>query len=113
MYVGSYNGRIFSISPNGIRNWFFQTGDSVLSFPTIDNNCIIYCGSLDGNLYALNPDDSPLWKINTGNSIESSPIIGEEGIIYITNWGVIFTQLIPSIINLLQYQLLMAIPMKK
>jgi outer membrane protein assembly factor BamB len=87
IYVGSYNGRIFSISPNGTGNWFFQTGDSVLSSPAIDNNGIIYCGSLDGNLYTLNPNGTLRWKFNTGNSIESSPIIGAEGTIYIANWG--------------------------
>jgi outer membrane protein assembly factor BamB len=68
---------------NGEEKWHFNTGNSVLSSPSIDIDGTIYVGSNDFNLYAINPDGSEKWNFTTGGTITSSPTISNKGTIYV------------------------------
>jgi outer membrane protein assembly factor BamB len=76
--------------------WEFQTGDGVVSSPSIGHNGTIYVGAGgyygargDSSLYALNPEDGSLkWRyfvpyMEHTSGVFSSPAIGSDGTIYV------------------------------
>jgi len=56
IYIGSEDGNIYAINPDGSKKWAFLTGDFVESSPAIGSDGTIYVGSGDGNVYAINGD---------------------------------------------------------
>lgn len=56
IYVGSQDGNLYSVKPDGMQKRAFDTGAEVNSSPTIGTNGTIYVGSLDGNLYAVHSE---------------------------------------------------------
>jgi len=57
--------------------WTFETGDRILSHPTVDCS-IIYVGSNDNNLYAIDANSGEeLWSYNTTHHMLSSVLINE------------------------------------
>ncbi|MDI6810261.1 MAG: PQQ-binding-like beta-propeller repeat protein [archaeon] len=87
IYVGSEDGNLYAINPDGTLKWSYATGDDVDSSPAIGSDGTIYIGSYvsgeDCNLYAINPDGSLKWRYLTGGYIGSSPVIGSDGTIYV------------------------------
>jgi outer membrane protein assembly factor BamB len=83
IYIGSDDGNVWAINPNGTEKWRFPTGGNVESSAIIDLDRTIYIGSLDGNIYAINPDGTQKWFFPTGAAVPSSPILGQEGFIHI------------------------------
>jgi outer membrane protein assembly factor BamB len=53
IYIGSWNGNLYAINPDGSLRWKFATGSTVDSSPAIGNDGSLYFGSEDHNLYAL------------------------------------------------------------
>ena len=85
IYVGSYDGNLYAIKPDGSKKWNFKTRDSVHSSPAIGSDGTIYVGSDDSYLYAINADGSKKWAFKTG-WVYSSPAIGRDGTIYVGSW---------------------------
>jgi outer membrane protein assembly factor BamB len=83
IYVGSFDGTLYAMHPDGSQKWSFTTGDRVFSSPAIGADGTIYVGSEDGKLYAINPDGSQKWSFTTGGRVYSSPAIGANGTIYV------------------------------
>lgn len=84
IYIGSYDGYIYAINPDGTLKWKYATGRSIYSSsPAIGSSGTIYIGSFDGYLYAINRDGTLKWKYMTGSRIYSSPTIDVGGIIYV------------------------------
>jgi len=83
IYVGSYDGKLYAINPDGTFKWSYVIGSAIDSSPAIDVNGNIYVGCADSKLYAMNSDGSQKWTYATGGSIESSPGIGPDGTIYV------------------------------
>lgn len=75
IYIGSADGYLNALYPDGSLKWQFPTGQSIDGAPAIGSDGTIYVGSEDDNLYALNPDGSLKWLYSTGGSIESSPVL--------------------------------------
>ena len=67
IYVGSDDGNLYAINPNGTLKWKYKTegGAPVVSSPAIGSDGTIYVGSDDGNLYAINPRGTLKWKYKT------------------------------------------------
>jgi outer membrane protein assembly factor BamB len=82
IYVGSSDGKLYAINPDGSQKWSFTTGGQIFSSPAIGADGTIYVGSADNKLYAINPDGSQKWSFTTGYWIGSSPAIGDDGTIY-------------------------------
>jgi len=82
IYVGSSDGKLYAINPDGSQKWSFTTGGQIFSSPAIGADGTIYVGSADNKLYAINPDGSQKWSFTTGYWIGSSPAIGTDGTIY-------------------------------
>ncbi|MEK7677889.1 MAG: PQQ-binding-like beta-propeller repeat protein, partial [Verrucomicrobiota bacterium] len=85
IYVGSLDGKLYALNPNGTAKWTFAANDFIGPSPAVDANGTIYVGSKDYNLYAINPDGSKKWAVpfRTGFWIHSSPSIGVDGTIYV------------------------------
>jgi outer membrane protein assembly factor BamB len=83
IYVGSFDGKLYAINPDGSQKWSFTTGGRIFSSPAIGANGTIYVGSEDDKLYAINPDGSQKWSFAMGDRVYSSPAIGANGTIYV------------------------------
>ena len=67
IYVGSRDGNLYAINPDGSRKWAFEAGRIQDSSPAIGSDGTIYVGSRDDYLYAINPDGSRKWRFKTGS----------------------------------------------
>lgn len=83
VYVGSGNGNLYAILPDGTLKWNYGTGGPISSSPAIAADGTIYVGSIDKNLYAINPDGTLKWRLTTGGGVTSSPAIGEDRTVYV------------------------------
>jgi len=85
IYVGSGDGYLYAINPDGTLKWKYRAWGSVDSSPAIGSDGIIYVGSQIGycGLHAINPDGTLKWKYQTVNNVWSSPAIGSDGTIYV------------------------------
>jgi outer membrane protein assembly factor BamB len=83
IYIGSDDGNVWAINPDGTEKWRFPTGGEVESSAIVDLDGTIYIGSSDGNVYAINPNGTQKWFFPTGAAVPSSPVIGRDGFIRI------------------------------
>ncbi len=83
VYIGSDDGNLYALAPDGKEKWRFKTNDKILSSPAVGPDGTIYVGSLDGRLYAIKPDGQERWRFQTEGPIYSSPAIAADGVIYI------------------------------
>ncbi len=86
IYIGSNDGYLYAIRPDGTLKWKFETKGAVHSHPAIGADGTIYVGSWDHHLYAINPNGSLKWKFETQAEVNSSPTIGADGTIYVGSW---------------------------
>src|SRR5471030_548532 len=56
IYVGSSDGNLYAINPDGTQKWAFPTQSAIESSPLIGPDGTIYVGSDDFNVYAIRPD---------------------------------------------------------
>jgi len=80
IFIGSRDGKLYAINPDGTLKWAYNTGYAVFSTPSIGFDGIVYLKAAD-KLYAINSDGTLKWEYNVwGNS---SPTIGFDGTIYV------------------------------
>ncbi len=82
LYLGTSDGKLYAIAPDGTKKWNYTTGDSILTTPAVDENGTVYFGSNDGKLYALEQDGALKWSFETEGNVYSSPNIAQDGTIY-------------------------------
>ena len=85
IYIGSANGNLYAISPNGGSKWAYANPTHLFHTPAIGSDGTIYVGSDDGNLYAITDSGSGgtlKWSYPTYQNIVSAPAIGSDGTIY-------------------------------
>ena len=81
IYVGSYDDKVYALTPSGVFKWSYLTGSSVQqSSPAIGADGSIYVGSDDGNVYALTSSGAFKWSYLTGSYVPSSPATAASGI---------------------------------
>ncbi len=86
IYVGSEDGNVYAVQPDGTKKWEFTTGGKVTSSPTVDYYnaaIVIYVGSHDGKVYAIDADGNQKWAFTTGGTVSSSPAVSYLGVIYV------------------------------
>ena len=85
VYVGGYNGKLYSFKADGTLKWTYTTASYILGSPAVGNSGTIYISDWkNSTLYAINPNGALKWKYNLGNyNSGSSPVIGADGTIYI------------------------------
>ncbi|MDQ3875930.1 MAG: PQQ-binding-like beta-propeller repeat protein [Actinomycetota bacterium] len=81
VYVGSEDGRIYSLRANGLVRWAYKTGNSILSPAAGLGRASVYVVSQDGYLYALGRDGRRRWRRRVGAG--SPPVVGRDGTVYV------------------------------
>lgn len=75
LFVGSFDGCLYSIAPDGKIRWKRETGKPHFSSPAVGAS-IVVCGSHDGHIYAFERATGEVrWKYFTGGPVVSSPVI--------------------------------------
>lgn len=96
IYLGSTDGTLYALNPQGEPRWQYDTGDPIRSSPALgrapegERGDIVYFGSGNGRLYALNAaDGSRRWSFDTTpddpelrdrNDLNGSPALGMTGV---------------------------------
>ncbi len=83
IYVGSRDGNLYAINPNGAKKWVCKTGKPIASSPAIGPGGVIYVGSGDNDLYAINPNGTKMWICKISKLGASSSKVAADGSIYI------------------------------
>jgi len=83
IYVGSTDGRLYAVNPNGTEKWAFQTGSDIWGSVTIGPDGTLYFGSGDGYIYALTPDGKEIWRFAMEEGTFSTPALGADGTLYV------------------------------
>jgi outer membrane protein assembly factor BamB len=96
IYAGSFDGKLYAITPEGKEQWRFQAGREIKSSPAIADDGTIYFGARDHKFYALTPAGKLKWKFTTGAWLDSSPAIATDGTIYFGSWDKNFYALNPD-----------------
>ncbi len=81
VYVGSSDGKLYSISTVGAVRWTYQTGSWIDSSPALGPDGAIYVGAFDG-LYCIGTNGALRWKYTTPGMVWSSPNVGSDGTVY-------------------------------
>jgi len=83
IYVGSADGNLYAINPNGTQKWALATGGSIYySSPALAADGTVYVGS-GSSLFAVNPNGTQKWVVLFSDMIISSPVIAADGTIYV------------------------------
>lgn len=96
IYIGSHDGKLYAVNPDGTEKWQFDAGDpiyderwdvskAIMASPATASDGTIYIYSSGNYLYAINPDGTENWRfpLKWQNDFWSSPTIGSDGTIYL------------------------------
>ena len=90
-YVGSFDGGLYALNPDGTQRWRFNAGAPIVSSPAIDDEGLIYFGADNGILYVLDASGALVWQFNADGAIQSSPA-PFQGVAYFgTQAGTVYT----------------------
>jgi outer membrane protein assembly factor BamB len=96
IYLGTFQGWLYAVGPDGREKWRFQAGREIISSPAIGDDGTLYFGSRDGNFYAVTPAGKLKWKFPTGAWVDASPAIAADGTLYFGGWDKTFYALHPD-----------------
>ncbi len=109
IYVGSEDGNLYALNPQGVLLWKFQTSSPIRTSPTIGSDGTIYLAGYlgyensQGILYAINPGGKLKWSVTISPLAGygsyptiSSPTIGPDGTIYVSAMGVFVVAICPD-----------------
>ncbi len=81
--IGSRDGKLYAVKPDGTQSWSVDLGSSIESSPTIAEDGSIYVGAESGDLVALKSSGEVQWRFSTGAAVSSTPAIGIDGTVYV------------------------------
>lgn len=96
IYVGSTNGKLYALAPDGTQKWAFQSQSKVTCAPAVAPDGTVYFGSQDTYLYALGADGHLKWKYRTNGPVYSAPTLSADGTVIVGAWPGVLTALDPS-----------------
>ena len=83
VYVGSFDGKLYAVTAEGVKKWSFATEGEVDSSPALGLDGTVYVGSDDGRLYAVTAEGGLKWSFTTRGRVYSSPALGPDGTVYV------------------------------
>lgn len=89
IYVGSTDGKLYALNPDGTKKWDFgptATYPGFTASPTIGPDGCIYARRKDDYLYVLRPDGTLKWSYPVTYDAWSSPAIAKDGTVYIAGY---------------------------
>ena len=96
IYLGTFDGKLHSLSPTGVDHWAFQVGSEIVSSPAIAEDGTIYFGCRDRKFYAVTSAGLRKWTFKTHGWVDSSPAIATDGTVYFGSWDKTFYALAPD-----------------
>lgn len=95
VFVGSRDGKLYALRPDGSEKWSFAAGDWVDSAPTLNaDEGEVYFGSWDNKLYALDAGTGEKrWEYSVGSLIVCSPALDAAGNLFFGSSDGIFYSL--------------------
>jgi outer membrane protein assembly factor BamB len=112
--VGSWDGFVYFLSPNGKLKAKFETGNMIFSSPAImnDGTVIIRANNV---VYFLNPNGTLKAKFDKNEGITSSPAIMSDGTVVVgsNDGNVYYLDLDPSRIEKKQEKRIVEVPCAK
>jgi outer membrane protein assembly factor BamB len=88
IYIGSDDGKLYAVNPDGTKKWEFTTNAKILyGSALVAADGTIYIGSIDNFLYAINPDGTQKWKFDTGSDVGEGLAIGTDNTIYVGSFN--------------------------
>jgi hypothetical protein len=94
VYLGSNDGYLYAVRPNGTLAWRTKIGASVASTPAVRADGSIVVGvatlagaSAPGRMICLNPSGTQRWFYDGFDVVDSSPAIGPDNRIYFTDYA--------------------------
>ncbi len=99
IYVGSDDGRLYAINPDGSLKWKSADIGPVKSSPAIGLNGVVYVGTNNYMIYAFEKDSGSQASLpfTALGAFESSPVIGAGGKVYVGSDDGIFYGLTPDL----------------
>ncbi|MFQ5570998.1 MAG: PQQ-binding-like beta-propeller repeat protein [Rhodothermales bacterium] len=90
-YIGSTDGGLYALNPDGSRRWRFETASAVFSSPAIDGNGHVYFGADNGTLYVVNEVGALEWsyQVTSQRPIQSSPAVAFDVVYFGSNDGLV------------------------
>lgn len=83
IYVGSMDGNLYAVKPDGTEKWRTGGTDGILASPAIGVDGTIYFGNINHALIAVDQaTGAEKWRYLAEGTFESSPAIGPDGTIY-------------------------------
>lgn len=82
VYVGSLDGFLYSIGPNGTLRWKKPLEDHVFSTPAIDENGNVYVGSDADVVFSFSSSGQLRWRLETDGDADTGVTIAEDGTIH-------------------------------
>ena len=111
IYVGSDDGHLYAINPDGSLKWKSVNIGQVKSSPAIGLNGVVYVGTNNDWVYgfakdAVDPSShAVLYSFPAFGAFESSPVIGAGGKVYVGSDDGIFYGLTPSLVKEWKFQI--------
>jgi outer membrane protein assembly factor BamB len=90
IYIGTTDGRLHALRPDGTKKWAFRTKRDIKSSPAIARDGTIYFGSRDRNLYAVTPAGERKWSFATKGWVDASPALANDGTVLFGSWDKTF-----------------------
>ena len=84
LYSGGWDGKLYSVSPDGTVNWTFETGAKIDAAPTVDGDGRIIVTSWDGSVYVVGQDGAEIWSHALDAVLDTSASVDEDGRVYVT-----------------------------
>lgn len=75
VHVPCEDGKLYTLSANGVLLWMYDTGSPLVNSPAVDRSGNVYVGAENGKLYAIGRNGRLLWTHTTNGPIYSSPVI--------------------------------------
>jgi len=80
IYIGSWNGCVYAVNPDGTQKWEYATGGQVQTALAIGDDGTIYVTPGDGFLHALDPaDGSRVWRASLPGLQARGPALAANG----------------------------------
>jgi outer membrane protein assembly factor BamB len=84
LYAGGWDGKLYSVSPDGTINWTFETGGRIDAAPTVDARGRIIATSWGESVYVVTPDGDEAWSAELDAILDTSASVDGEGRIYVS-----------------------------
>ena len=83
VHLAGDDGRLYTLDPNGLLLWSYDSNSPLTSPPTVGPDGAVYVGTEDGRLCALDPNGRLRWNLLTDAIIYAAPALGPDGTIYV------------------------------